>query len=122
MLLAVMAIIVFSISELNKLRAKNFNIIILCALAFLAIVINTIALIAILTRVTNGLTPNRTVVLISNLLIFINLILITKNLYQAYFKPNQLDVVENTLAKYLTIYLIWTLIVIFVLPFLFNLK
>jgi len=55
-------------------------------------------------------------------LIFINLILITKNLYQAYFKPNQLEVVENTLAKYLTIYLIWTLIVIFVLPFLFNLK
>jgi len=122
MLLAVMAMIVFSISELNKLRAKNFNIIILCALAILAIVINTIALIAILTRVTNGLTPNRTVVLISNLLIFINLILITKNLYQAYFKPNQLEVVENTLAKYLTIYLIWTLIVIFVLPFLFNLK
>ncbi|NDK18548.1 MAG: DUF4153 domain-containing protein [Zetaproteobacteria bacterium] len=62
MLLAVMAMIVFSISELNKLRAKNFNIIILCALAILAIVINTIALIAILTRVTNGLTPNRTVV------------------------------------------------------------
>jgi hypothetical protein len=52
----------------------------------LAIVVNSIALIAIITRVADGLTPNRTVVLVSNILIFFNLILIAKNLYASYFK------------------------------------
>jgi len=122
MLLAVMAIIVFSVSELDKSKERNINILILFSLAVLAIVINSIALIAIITRVTNGLTPNRTVVLVSNILIFVNLILISKRLYQAYFKSNQLDSIERTVAKYLTIYFVWTIIAIFVLPFVFGLK
>lgn len=122
MLLAVMAIIVFSISELDKSKNRNINTLILFALALLAIVINTIALTAIITRVYNGLTPNRTVVLVSNLLIFVNLILIAKSLFQSYFKAKQLDSVESTVAKYLPVYLAWTVIVIFVLPFLFGMK
>lgn len=122
MLLAVLAIIVFSVSELDKSKEKNGNVFILFLLATLAIVINSIALIAIISRVTNGLTPNRTVVLVSNILIFVNLILIARNLYQAYFKRKQLDMVEQTVAKYLTIYAVWTIIVIFILPFVFGLK
>lgn len=122
MLLAVMAIIVFSVSELDKSKEKNINVLILFTLAVLAIIINSIALVAIITRVSNGLTPNRTVVLISNILIFVNLILIAKSLYRSYFKSNQLDSVESTVAKYLTIYFVWTIIVIFVLPFIFGLK
>lgn len=122
MLLAVMAIIVFSVSELNKSKVKNLNVLILFLLAVLAIVINSIALIAIISRITNGLTPNRTVVLVSNILIFVNLILISTSLFKAYFKKNQIDSVERVVAKYLTIYSIWTLIVIFVLPFLFGFK
>jgi len=122
MLLAVMAIIVFSVSELDKSKEKNSNVLILFLLASLAIVINSIALIAIVSRVTNGLTPNRTVVMISNILIFVNLILIAKSLYESYFKNKQLDLVEQTVAKYLTIYSFWTIIVIFVLPFVFGLK
>ncbi len=122
MLLAVMAIIVFSISELDKSKNRNINTLILFSLALLAIVINTIALTAIITRVYNGLTPNRTVVLVSNLLIFVNLILIAKSLFQSYFKAKQLDSVESTVAKYLPVYLAWTVIVIFVLPFLFGMK
>ena len=122
MLLAVLAIIVFSVSELDKSKEKNGNVFILFLLATLAIVINSIALIAIISRVTNGLTPNRTVVLVSNILIFVNLILIARNLYQSYFKRKQLDMVEQTVAKYLTIYAVWTIIVIFILPFVFGLK
>jgi len=122
MLLAVMAIIVFSVSELDKSKEKNINVLILILLAALAIVVNSIALIAIISRVTMGLTPNRTVVLISNILIFINLILITKNLFESYIKNEPLDSVESTVAKYLNIYFYWTIIVIFVLPFVFGLK
>lgn len=122
MLLAVMAIIVFSASELDKSKVKNINVLILLALAVLAIVINSIALVAIITRVTYGLTPNRTVVLVSNLLIFVNLILIAKSLFQSYIKSNQLDSVEGVVAKYLRVYAVWTIIVIFILPFVFGFK
>lgn len=121
-LLAVMAIIVFSISELDKTRTKDFNVLILFALAILAIIINSIALTAIITRFTNGITPNRTIVLFSNLLIFINLILISKNLYQAYFRNTKVDLVEETVAKYLAIYFGWTIVVIFILPFVFQFR
>ena len=122
MLIAIMAIIVFSISELDKSKEKNINVLILFLLAALTLIINLIALISIITRVADGLTPNRTVVLVSNILIFVNLIIIAKNLYEAYFKSNQLDKVEITVARYLTLYFIWTIIVIFILPFLFRLK
>lgn len=122
MLIAVMALIVFSISELDKSKKKNNNVFILFLLAFLTIITNSIALIAIISRVTDGFTPNRTVVLISNILIFVNLILIARNLYKSYFDPAQLNTVEQTVAKYLTIYAGYTIIVIFILPFLFGLK
>lgn len=122
MLIAVLALIVFSISELDKSKKKNINVFILFLLAFLTIITNSIALLAIISRVTDGLTPNRTVVLISNILIFVNLILIARTLYKSYFDPNQLNTVEQTVAKYLTIYAGYTIIVIFILPFLFGLK
>lgn len=122
LLLVVMAIIVFSVSELDKSNENNKNVLILFALALLAIIINSVALVAIITRVINGITPNRTVVLLSNILIFTNLILIAKDLYKSYYKMYQLIAVESTVAKYLTIYFLYTIIVIFILPFLFGLK
>ncbi len=122
MIIAVMAIIVFSISELDKSKTKDLNVLILFLLAILTIVTNMVALIAILTRISVGLTPNRTIVLVSNILIFINLILLAKNLYNAYFKENQLVNVEKTVARYLTVYMVYTLIVIFVVPFIFGFK
>ena len=122
MLLAVMGIIVFSVSELDKSRERDINVLILFFLAMLAIVVNSIALIAIITRVADGLTPNRSVVLVSNILIFFNLILIAKNLYASYFKRNQVESVEQTVARYLTIYAVWTVIVIFILPFVFGME
>lgn len=122
MLLAVMAIIVFSVSELEKSKEKNIHVFILLLLAVLAIIINSVALVAIVSRVANGLTPNRTIVLISNILIFVNLILIAKDLYKSYFRRNELYSVEQTVAKYLTIYAAWTIVVIFILPFVFGLK
>ena len=122
MLLAVMAIIVFSVSELEREKEKNLNVLILLFLAVLAIVIDSIALYAIISRVSGGFTPNRTVVLVSNILIFINLIVIAKSLYEAYFRRNPLESVEGLVARYLTIYFAWTIIVIFILPFVFGFK
>ncbi len=122
MLIAVMAIIVFSVTELDKSSEKKIPILILLILAVLAIIINSIALVAIITRVADGLTPNRTVVLVSNILIFINLILLTRDLYLSYFHKKPLERVEHTVARYLSIYFGYTIIVIFVLPFIFGFK
>jgi hypothetical protein len=122
MLLAVMAIIVFSVSELDKSRSKDFNVLVLFCLSVLAIIINAIVFSAIITRVGYGLTPNRTVVLISNLLIFGNLILISRQLFRTYFMDDSLDGVEQAVAKYLTVYALWTLVVVFVLPFVFQFR
>lgn len=122
MLLGVMAIIVFSVSELDKSKEKNIHVLILFLLALLAIVINAIALVAIISRMTNGLTPNRTVVLVSNILIFVNLILMAKRLFNAYSDSNRLDSVEQAVAKYLPVYFAWTVVVIFILPFVFGFK
>lgn len=121
MLLAVTAIIVFSLSELSK-SGRNFNVLVLFSLALLAILINAIALFAIISRLAEGFTPNRTVVMVSNVLIFVNLVQIALNLLLVYFKAKPLQQVETVVAKYLPVYFAWTMIVIFVLPFVFGMK
>jgi len=120
MLVAVMSVIVFSITELDKTMNRNINVLILLILAIVTLVINSVALTAIITRLTYGLTPNRTVVLITNVLVFINLILITKDLCRSYFNADKLGSVERTVAKYLTVYCLWTVFAIFILPLIFG--
>lgn len=122
MLIAVMAIIVFSIAEMERNNKKDFNVFVLFLLAVLAIVVNAIALFAIISRLSAGFTPNRTVVMGSNILIFVNLILIAKCLYLSYFKAASLEDVGNTVSKYLTVYFGWTIFVIFLLPMVFRYK
>lgn len=122
MLVAVMAIIVFSVSELEKAKESNFSVLMLFLLAVVALVINAIALSAIFSRSLNGLTPNRTVVLVSNILFFVNLIWVAKCLFDSYFRGKSLDKVESGVAKYLTAYSFWTIVVVFILPFVFEFK
>jgi len=120
LLVAVMAIIVFSITELDKTRNRNIYVLILIILAGVTLLINSVALIAIVSRLANGLTPNRTAVFITNMLVFINLILLTRDLYRSYLDSARLENVEGTMAKYLMLYFIWTIIAIFILPVIFG--
>ena len=78
------------------------------------------ALAAILRRLAEGLTPNRLVVLVSNLLVFINLILISIDLYKAGFRGGSPEAVETTVARYLTVYAVYTALVVFVVPVVFR--
>ena len=120
MLAGVLAIIVFSVSELDKSRKRNFHVIILIVLAIVTIVINAVALVAIVSRLTNGFTPNRLTVFTTNVLIFVNIILITKDLFRAYFDALKTETVERTVARYLTVYFLWTIFAIFILPVIFR--
>jgi hypothetical protein len=123
MLLGVMGIVVFSISEASSNKKQRFNELTLFALSIVTLIIDLVALSAILYRLGEyGFTPNRTAVLGSNLLIFGNLLLIMLDLYRVNFKNKDVQQVEWTIAKYLPIYTLWTIFVVFVLPWIFGLK
>jgi hypothetical protein len=123
MLLGVMAVIVFSISETSTNRKQKFNELILFFLSIVTVIIDLIALTAIFYRLGNyGITPNRLAVLGSNILILVNLVLIIIDLYKVNFKKAFIKKVELTVAQYLTVYLIWILFVIFAFPLIFGMK
>ena len=123
MLLGVMGIIAFSVSETSIHKKQKFNELIIFAIVVVTLIIDLVALSAILYRVGEyGFTPNRTAVFGSNLLIFINLTLIMVDLYRVNFKNKDIRQVELTIAGYLPIYALWTILVVFGFPFIFGLK
>jgi hypothetical protein len=123
MLLGVMAIIVFSISETSISGKHKFNEMILFILSIITAIIDLIALSAIFYRLgTFGITPNRLAVLGSNILILVNLVLIIIDLYKVSFKKTIIEEVGLTISKFLPVYAIWILFVIFGLPLIFRMK
>ena len=123
MLFGVMAIIVFSTIGTPVKKTQNYNEWILFILSIITLIIDIVALSAIIYRIGEyGITPNRTAVLISNLLILGNLILITIDLYKVVFKKQDLKIAELTIAKYLPLYGIWAILVTFLFPYLFSMR
>jgi len=123
MLICVMAIIVFSVSETAMMRKQKFSEIVLFLLSIVTLIINLIALSAIFYRLGHfGLTPNRLAILGSNILVFINLILISIELYKISFRDSDTLKVNFTISKYLPVYLVWVLIVVFLFPVIFGLE
>jgi hypothetical protein len=121
MLLGVMAIIIFSVSETAGIRFQKFNSMVLFALSIITIIIDLIALSAIFYRLGEfGLTPNRLAVLVSNILVLVNLILIMTDLYRINFKGRQFSIVENRVSGYLPVYLVWIFIVVISFPLIFG--
>ena len=120
MLLVVMALIVFSLSEVSEGRRRKISEAVLLALSVVTLVVDIVALSAIFYRLSEyGITPNRVAVLGSNLLILGNLILITIDLFRVTFRNASFDRVNVTTAKYLPVYLAWTIIVVFGFPIIF---
>ena len=120
MLLVVMALIVFSLSETSAGRRRKVSEVVLLALSVVTLVVDIVALSAIFYRLSEyGITPNRVAVLGSNLLILGNLILITIDLFRVTFRNASLDRVNLTTAKYLPVYMAWTIVVVFGFPLIF---
>jgi len=123
MLLGVMAVIVFSISESSTSGKQRFNEMILFILSIVTAIIDLIALSAIFYRLgTFGITPNRLAILGSTILILCNLVLIIFDLYKVNFKESLVGEVELRLAKYLPVYLVWIIFVVFGFPVIFGMK
>jgi hypothetical protein len=118
-----MAIIVFSVFGISANEKRRFEELTLLVLSILALIVDLVALSAIVYRLGEfGFTPNRTAVLGSNLLIFGNLMLIAIDLFKVCIKGDEIKRVENTIAKYLPVYMIWTVLVTFGFPLIFGVK
>jgi hypothetical protein len=123
LLIGVMAIIFFSVAETSKTTKNNTQIWVLFLLSVITIVVNGVALSAILFRISEwGFTPNRTAILGGNVLILINLLLVTARLFKVLSKKAEISGVGSIIAFYLPVYFIWTIIVTFIFPLIFGFK
>lgn len=123
LLIGVMAIILFSIAETSKNSESKIGTWLLLGLAIVTVIVNGIALSAILFRISEwGITPNRLAVLGGNILILTNLLIVTYRLFKTIKDRNEKDNIEKSIATFLPIYSIWTVIVTFIFPIIFNFK
>jgi hypothetical protein len=123
LLVGVMAIIFFSVAETTKTTKSGAEVWVLFLLSLVTIIVNGIALSAILFRISEwGLTPNRAAVLGGNVLILLNLLLVTGQLFGVLSRKAPIAGVGRVIAFFLPIYFAWTLIVTFFFPFLFGFR
>jgi hypothetical protein len=123
LLIGVMAIIFFSVADTVKTTRTQVEIWVLFLLSVLTIIVNGIALSAILFRISEwGFTPNRAAVLGGNVLILINLVLVTVQLYRVVSKKGEVASVGRSIAAYLPVYCAWVTIVTFLFPLLFGFR
>jgi len=123
LLIGVMAIIFFSVAETSRATKSRAELVILLMLSLVTIIVNGIALSAIVFRISEwGITPNRAAVLGGNVLILINLFLVTVQLFKVVSGKANIREVGNTISRYLPIYAVWTMIVVFLFPLIFGFK
>lgn len=123
LLIGVMAIIFFSVAETWDTDKGRFQPWILMLLSLVTIVVNVVALSAIVMRIAEwGFSPNRLVVLGGNVLILINLVMVSVQFIKVLFNNADRSVVGRAIAVYLPVYAIWATIVTFFIPLLFWFK
>jgi hypothetical protein len=123
LLLGVMAIIFFSVAGSWGSAKNSVETVILLLLSVLTIVVNAIALSAIVFRISEwGFTPNRTAVLGGNLIMLANLILISIRLFISLKNKNDNTGVGKAIALFLPVYALWTFVVTFFFPVIFKFK
>jgi hypothetical protein len=120
-LLAVLAVTIFSITESGTDEKKTISDYINFALIVLALIIDSVALSAIVFRLSSyGITPNRLAVLGLNILIWANLIWIMFPYMRFLQNKTGPSSVQDAVTKYLPIYALWAAIVAFTFPLIFN--
>ena len=121
LLIGVMAIIFFAIAGIPNNTHHTTTIVLLFCLAVLTIVVNGIALSAILFRIGEwGMTPNRLAVAGTNILFLLNLLIVAYMLFMVVRSKKEIENVGNSIASFLPIYTLWIMLVVFVFPLLFN--
>lgn len=120
-LIVVLAVSIFSISERKTAESKNIFDYSSALLIALAVIIDFIALSAILLRLTTyGISANRIAVLGINTIILVHLFWIlyaTTRFLQGKAQPTA---IQSAITTYLPIYGIWAAIVTFTFPIIFR--
>lgn len=123
LLVGVMALIFFSVAESSTKEATSSGVWILLLLSIVTVVVNGIALSAILFRISEwGITPNRLAVLGSNVLILVHLLVVTGKLYKTVTKKSALTEVGRSIVMYIPVYFVWAVVVVFIFPLVFGFK
>jgi len=121
LLIGVMALIFFSLGEMSGKTPHKIRHLLLFLLAFVTCVVNLIALSAIVFRISQwGFSPNRLAVLGGNVLMLTNLLLICYRLFLSLKQKTDTEKAEHSMAAFLPIYTVWTMVVTFVFPLLFG--
>ncbi len=121
LLLVVLGMTVFSIVERGERAALEWIDYVNAALLVVTLVIDLIALSAILFRLTSyGLTPNRLVVLGANLIIMIHLAWMCRACLVLIRRKSGVAGLRQAIVGYLPVYAGWAALVTFVLPWLFR--
>jgi hypothetical protein len=123
MLVLVLGLVLYVISARDKQSAPNIFDYLNLSLIIVALIIDGIALSAILFRLSSfGITPNKVAVLGENIALLINLGGLAL-LYIRYFtKKIEFSILERWQTFYLYIYVVWMAVVAFVFPIIFNFK
>lgn len=123
LLVGVMALIFFSVAENSAKTKTNGEMWILFLLSIVTIIVNGIALSAILFRISSwGFTPNRAAILGGNVLMLVNLVLVTMQLFKIVSRKRDTTGVGKVIATYLPVYCLWAIIVTFIFPLIFSFK
>lgn len=121
LLIGVMALIFFAVAESVQKAKNNFGTWVLLLLSIVTIIVNGVALSAIIFRISEwGFTPNRLAVLGSNILILIHLLMVTSILVKTVQQKSEVSKVGTVIAKYIPVYFLWTVVVVFIFPLIFG--
>lgn len=121
LLIGVMALIFFSVAEGTGNKKFSLDFWILLLLSIVTLIVNGIALSAILFRIAEwGITPNRMAVLGSNILMLIHLLMIAAKLFNTIRHPGENMEVGKAIVGYVPVYFVWAAIVVFLFPAIFS--
>jgi hypothetical protein len=123
LLLVVLGMTVFSIAERGEQAELQWIDYVNVALLGITLVVDLIALSAIVFRLGSyGLTPNRVVVLGANIVVMTHLAWTCRAYLGLLRKKSGVGEIRQAVTGYLPVYAGWALLVVFVLPFLFRLS
>ncbi len=121
MLIGVLVILLFSVAGSGRLVLPSWQRISLLALATVTVLLNIIALSAIVMRTAEwGFTPNRIAVTGTNLVILIHLIWVAIALLNTIRRPMPAEYLHKAITRYLPIYLIWAALMALAMPVIFG--
>jgi hypothetical protein len=121
LLLVVLGMTVLSIAERGERSEVGWTDYVNVALLVVTLVIDLIALSAIVFRLTSyGLTPNRLVVLGVNVVVMVHLAWTCRAYVGLIRTKSGAEGIRKAVASYLPVYAVWAALVAFVLPFVFR--